>query len=258
MTNPQRSTTVVTEAVGDGLGVFDTKRKQSYVLNATSALVFQHCDGQTTPQQLTELLRQKFNVSPAQAEKLLGLALVELGKANLLETSVERPSDPARRQLIITLARAGLALVLLPIVAPVVAPTAVQAAEGNVFPTLQCVTNNGDGTYTAYFGYVNTSSSTVIILVDPIFSKNMFTSNPKNRGQPTVFLPGTHDNVFSVVFDGNTITWMIKEDQAARQQVDASSSSPACPPPFTTTPPPFTTTPPPTTTTTPCIGTFCP
>ena len=56
MANPLRSRAVSTEAVGDGLSVFDHEQKQSYVLNATSALVFQHCDGQTTPQQLTELL----------------------------------------------------------------------------------------------------------------------------------------------------------------------------------------------------------
>jgi len=69
------------------------------------------------------------------------------------------------------------------------------------------------------------SSSSVSIPIDETHSKNMFTSNPKNRGQPTVSLPGTHEFMFSVVLDGNKITWMIKEDNAARQQVDASSSS---------------------------------
>jgi hypothetical protein len=49
MANPQRNTTVLTRVVGDGLAVLDPQRKQSHVLNATSALVFQHCDGQTTP-----------------------------------------------------------------------------------------------------------------------------------------------------------------------------------------------------------------
>jgi hypothetical protein len=91
----------------------------------------------------------------------------------------------------------------------------------------------------------------VLIPVEPIFSKNMFTSNPKDRGQPSLFQPGVHEFVFSVVFDGNTITWMIKEDNAARQKVSADSSSPACA--VTTTPPPMTpptTTPPPMTTTT--------
>ncbi len=236
MANPQRRTTIVTQVVGDGLGVFDPKRNQSYVLNATSALVFQHCDGQTTPQQLTERLRQKFNVSPSQAQQLLALTLDELHKANLLQSSAAQTQPsvpmPSRRQFVKGLVGAGLALALVPMVAPVT----VQAGQGDVFPTLQCVVDNGDGTYTAYFGYINQSSSTVVIPFDPTFSKNMFTSNPKYRGQPDTFLPGTHENVFSVVFDGNKITWMIKEDNAARQKVDADANSgcdvpPSEPPP---------------------------
>ena len=67
---PQRITGLSTEAVGDGLAVLDAERKQSYVLNATSALVFQHCDGQTSPEQLAEILRQKFNLRQAEAEHL--------------------------------------------------------------------------------------------------------------------------------------------------------------------------------------------
>src|SRR5215217_4447414 len=47
LANPQRRTTVVIEVVGDGMGVFDPTHNQSFVLNATSALVFQHWDGQT-------------------------------------------------------------------------------------------------------------------------------------------------------------------------------------------------------------------
>lgn len=240
MTNPQRSTTVISEAMGDGLAVFDPQLQKPYVLNATSALVFQHCDGQTTPQQLTELLRQKFNVARSQAEQLTWLALDELQKANLLQGAFTTTQAPrpllSRRRMLGGMAAVGLSLALLPLVAPVV----VRAAEGDVFPTLQCVIDNGDGTYTAWFGYINNSSSTVVIPVDPNFSKNMFTSNPKYRGQPDTFLPGTHEHVFSVLFDGNKITWMIKEDNAARQKVDAAANS-GCAVPPTTTPPPTTT-----------------
>src|SRR4029077_15354696 len=77
----------------------------------TSALVWQHCDGQTTPEQLMELLRQNLNVSRAQAEQLTWLALDELGKANLLEAEVARPrplsSKLTRRQMLTTFATAG-------------------------------------------------------------------------------------------------------------------------------------------------------
>src|SRR5262249_6045267 len=120
---------VNTEPVGDGLGIFDRQRQQSYILNATSALVWQHCDGHTTPQQLMELLRQQFHVPLAQAEQLIWLALDELAKANLLEAAVARPLSSAltRRQMLTGLATAGMALALVPIVAPV----AVQARDSD-------------------------------------------------------------------------------------------------------------------------------
>lgn len=259
MTNLLRKSTVVTEAVGDGLAVFDPQQQQSYLLNATSALVFQHCDGQTTPAQMTTLLRQKFNLPQAQAEQLTWLSLTELEQAHLLQNKVPTTQAPrpvlTRRQLLSTMVTVGLSLALLPIVTKV-----AKAATGSVFPTLQCVLDNGDGTYTAYFGYINTSNDTVPIPYDPSHAKNMFTSEPKYRGQPDMFEPGTHEFVFSVVFDGSKITWMIKEDQAARQQVDATADSGCATPPTTTTTappttttttaPPTTTTAPPTTTTT--------
>ena len=121
MKNPRKRTTV-TMAAGDGeLQVFDHQQQQAYALNTTSALVLQHCDGQTTPEQLMELLRQDSNVSHAQAEQLTWLALDELGKANLLEAEVARPrplsSNLTRRQMLTTFATAGVALAVVPMVA---------------------------------------------------------------------------------------------------------------------------------------------
>jgi hypothetical protein len=121
MENPRKRTTVATAAGGDGLHVFDHQQQQAYALNTTSALVLQHCDGRTTPEQLMELLRQSFNVSAAQAEQLTWMALDELGEANLLEAEVARPhplsSNLTRRQMLTTFATAGAALAVVPMVA---------------------------------------------------------------------------------------------------------------------------------------------
>src|SRR5882724_3457865 len=70
MENPRKRTTVATTASSAGLDLFDHQQQQAYALNTTSALVWQHCDGQTTPEQLMELLRKNFNVSCAEAEQL--------------------------------------------------------------------------------------------------------------------------------------------------------------------------------------------
>ena len=128
MENPRKRTTVATAAGGDGLHVFDHQRQQAYALNTTSALVWQHCDGQTTPEELMELLRQNFNVPRAQAEQLTWLALDDLGKANLLEAEVARPRPLSpkltRRQMLTAFATTGAALAVVPMVAPVKAQAA--------------------------------------------------------------------------------------------------------------------------------------
>jgi hypothetical protein len=131
MENPRKRTTVTTAPGGDGLQVFDHQQQQAYALNKTSALVLQHCDGQTTPDQLTGLLRQKCNVSRTQAEQLTWLALDELGKANLLDAEVARPrplsSKLTRRQMLTTFATAGAALAVVPMVALVTTQARAQA-----------------------------------------------------------------------------------------------------------------------------------
>lgn len=91
----------------------------------------------------------------------------------------------------------------------------------SITPTLQCVRNNGGGSYTAYFGYNNNNNVGVFI---PIGSKNKFSPNPIDRGQTKLFLPGSHTNVFSVNFDGKNLTWTL--DQAS---VTANRGSTPCP-----------------------------
>ena len=119
MSNPQKSTTVRVEAIGDGLGIHDWQRGTTFVLNATTCLVWQHCDGRTTPRQLAELLQRAFNVSHRQAEELLDLALAELDDANLLQRGEPLLPRPSRRQVIKGLTAAGLSVILMPVVSPV-------------------------------------------------------------------------------------------------------------------------------------------
>ncbi|HKI02659.1 MAG TPA: PqqD family protein [Thermoanaerobaculia bacterium] len=239
MTNPQKNPTASTTAAGDGLGVFD--QEQSYVLNATSALVYQHCDGQTTPRQLAEILRQNLNVPLSKAEQLLRIALDELQTAGLLQSGAAPMPPPtatySRREALTSFAALGLSLTLMPMIARV-----AQAQGGHtLIPLLECVDDNGDGTYTAHFGYLNNSGANITLETGP---KNMFVPGQEDLGQPTVFLPGEHLNVFSVVFSGtNEIKWMLKADGDKRHQVTASADSEACTTtPGTTTPSGGTTT----------------
>lgn len=220
MEYPQRISGVSTEAVGDGLAVLAGGQK--YVLNATSALVFQHCDGQTSPEQLAEILRQKFNLLPAEAEHLVQLALEELESAQLLMPAAVHPATFSRRQALTRFAAVGLSLALIPLVQRV-----AQAQGGTTLvPLLECVDNNGNGTYTAHFGYLNTTGNVITLPVGP---KNMFVGGTKDRGQPVVFYPGEHLSEFTVVFGAlDTLKWLLKADGDRRHQVEASATSEAC------------------------------
>jgi hypothetical protein len=75
-----------------------------------------------------------------------------------------------------------------------------------VRPVLECVVDNGNGSYTARFGYKNENLFDVTI---PVGAKNKFTPAPENRGQTTTFVPGRQRNTFTVTFDGRPLVWTL-------------------------------------------------
>jgi hypothetical protein len=91
------------------------------------------------------------------------------------------------------------------------APAAIAQGGVQVWPILENVVDNGDGTFTAYFGYENKGATAVTIRIGP---DNQFTPAPASRGQPTTFAPGRSapfpQAAFSVVFQGGTLTWTLK------------------------------------------------
>ncbi len=86
--------------------------------------------------------------------------------------------------------------------------TVVELAS--VRPILECVVDNFDGTYTAFFGYKNENAFPVMI---PVGANNKFSPIPTDRGQPTTFEPGRTpywpDAAFSVVFNGDNLVWSL-------------------------------------------------
>ena len=99
------------------------------------------------------------------------------------------PSRHTRRLLL----RAALVAVVA-VVALVAAPGAA-SARGTVVPLLDCVVAHDDGSWTAVFGYRNTSSSPVRIPTGP---RNKVTPATVGSPQPTTFQPGTHRGAFTV------------------------------------------------------------
>jgi hypothetical protein len=89
-----------------------------------------------------------------------------------------------------------------------------------ILPVMNCVTNNGDGTYTAYFGYDNQNSVSVFI---PVYSQNKISPDPWDRGQPGVFKVGEWEKVFSVTWTSGNIIWHLNNKIAI-----AKTDSPPC------------------------------
>jgi hypothetical protein len=68
------------------------------------------------------------------------------------------------------------------------------AAPSPVQPYVSCYWANSDGSITVDVGYTNSSKTSVTYPIGPL---NFVSPAPQDRGQPTVFLPGTHDNVWA-------------------------------------------------------------
>jgi hypothetical protein len=92
-----------------------------------------------------------------------------------------------------------------------------------VVPILECVAENSDGTYTAHFGYNNPNP--FVVGLDAKNHENKFEPAPNFRtGQPEGFASGRVKDWFSVLFDGNGLTWLLDGGV-----VTANRNSPRCP-----------------------------
>jgi hypothetical protein len=98
--------------------------------------------------------------------------------------------------------------------------------KARVTPVLNCIDKVKAGQFIAHFGYDNDSSNTVTFNIG---LRNRFFPSPANRGQPTKFAKGTHNDVFKVPFNGSILIWGLDHGVAI-----AHRTSKVC----TTTPPP--------------------
>lgn len=129
---------LVVQELPDEVMVYDLKRHKAHCLNKTAALVWNHCDGQTSVAALTELLRQE--AGSAVDEDVVWYALEKLSKAELLEGKLNLPVKDglSRRRMI---RRLGT-MIVIPAVISLVAPTALAQASvvtlGKKIPCGQC------------------------------------------------------------------------------------------------------------------------
>jgi len=93
-------------------------------------------------------------------------------------------------------------------------------------PILDCIGLDSRGHLVAYFGATNDGTTVLTIPVGPF---NSFVPPPLDRGQPTAFAPGRHDNVVSVALGprNSPVEWKL-----AHRHAVALKNAPQCIPIF--------------------------
>ncbi len=121
---------LVVEELQDETLVYDLKRHTARCLNRTAALVWRHCDGQTSVADVAALLKKQLEI-PAD-EAVVWMALDRLGRAHLLTEPATLPADRtqySRRKMLRTLRRAAGISLLLPVIESIVSPLAAAQAS---------------------------------------------------------------------------------------------------------------------------------
>ena len=109
--------------------IYDTRNNKAHCLNDTATRVWKLCDGRTTTEEISRSLTNQLGT--AVDEKVVWFAVKQFGRDELLEETLSLPeaymaSGLNRREMVRVLGLA--AMVAVPLVTSIVAPSAVQAA----------------------------------------------------------------------------------------------------------------------------------
>jgi len=119
---------LVIQELPDEVLVYDRQRDKAHCLNQTAALVWKYCDGKTTIPTIAKRLERDLKADRVD-EKVVWYALEQLSKDHLLDENIVPPAllaGMSRRQMVRVLGLA--AVVAVPLVTSIVAPTPAQAA----------------------------------------------------------------------------------------------------------------------------------
>jgi hypothetical protein len=119
---------LIIKEVDSEILIYDQETNKAHCLNPAAAKVWKYCDGETTLADACSSLSCDFD-TPID-EKLVWYAVEQFSRDNLLQKEIEPPAfiiaGMNRRQMVRTLGLA--AMVAVPLVTSIVAPTPAQAA----------------------------------------------------------------------------------------------------------------------------------
>jgi len=121
--------------------VLKPSTNEAHALNQTAAIVFDLCDGATTPVQMVAEVARRTGLPADQG--IVELALAELSDAGLI--TLEESTQPAlsRRGLIRKLALPVAGIALLPVVETILMPTVASGQSGAPAPAPGPATSSG-------------------------------------------------------------------------------------------------------------------
>lgn len=121
----RRSNIVIQELENETL-IYDLDEAKAFCLNETSSIIWQMCDGTRTVTDISQAVSRKFKTPIS--EDFVWLALDQFKKDNLISNEFISVFDGMSRREVIR--KVGFAsIVALPVVASMIAPTAVTAAS---------------------------------------------------------------------------------------------------------------------------------
>jgi len=126
---------IVEELDGDVI-VYDTERNRAHALNRLAARIWKQCDGERTVSDLTSLLAVE-TTADVVVNCLLQLERLHLLSAGSL--AIDEARTLSRRQLLRGASIGGAAVVLLPMVTSILAPS-VEASSSCVGSNVDCRT----------------------------------------------------------------------------------------------------------------------
>jgi hypothetical protein len=114
---------LVIQPVAHDVIVYDRARNRAHRLNRTTALVWQHCDGGTSPSEIAALLAAELRL-PFD-ERIVWMAWRQLDEADLLTRHVQLPPNiaPLSRRQAIALGVTGVVALLLPACESITTPS---------------------------------------------------------------------------------------------------------------------------------------
>ena len=123
-----RNDELVIQDLPDEVLVYDLKSHKAHCLNKTAAFIWNHCDGQTTAEEIAKKMEEEWRTPVT--EDAVWFALNKLSKAELLQERIVLPEAKAGISRRSAVRRLGFgALLTVPVVMSIVSPTAMAGSS---------------------------------------------------------------------------------------------------------------------------------